>query len=62
MSHSSKPIKFVHLQKLAEQSMLNDTHVIQIGKICTVVLMKAKSSLVFDEDRNVSIRKKDRRW
>ena len=62
MSHSSKPIKFVHLQKLAEQSMLNDTHVIQIGKICTVVLMKAKNSLVFDEDRNVSIRKKDRRW
>ena len=61
MSHSSKPIKFVHLQKLAEQSMLNDTHVIQIGKICTVVLMKAKNSLVFDEDRNVSIRKKDRR-
>ena len=58
MSHSSKPIKFVHLQKLAEQSMLNDTHVIQIGKICTVVLMKAKNSLVFDEDRNVSIRKK----
>ena len=62
MSHSSKPIKFAHLQKLAEQSMLNDTHVIQIGKICTVVLMKAKNSLVFDEDRNVSIRKKDRRW
>ena len=62
MSHSSKPIKFVHLQKLAEQSMLNDTHVIQIGKICTVVLMKAKNSLVFDEDRNVSIREKDRRW
>ena len=61
MSHSSKPIKFVHLQKLAEQSMLNDTHVIQIGKICTVVLMKAKNSLDFDEDRNVSIRKKDRR-
>ena len=40
---SSKPIKFVHLQKLASQPTLNDAHVIEIAKTSSVAFMKARN-------------------
>ena len=46
MWNSKKPIKFAHLQKLANQSTLNKAHVIEITKTCTVTFMKAKNPLV----------------
>ena len=46
-SNSSKPIKFAHLQKLANQLTLNKAHVIEI-----------KVPWLFDVERNVSIEKK----
>ena len=46
MSNSSKPVKFSHLKKLANQSTLNEAHVIEITKACTVVFMKSRNSLV----------------
>ena len=45
MSNSNKPIKFVYLQKLANQSMLNGTLVMEMTKTSTFVFMKVKKSL-----------------
>ena len=41
MSNSNKPIRFVHLQRLAKQSMLNVALVIEKAKTSTVAFMKA---------------------
>ena len=46
MWNSSKPIKFPHLWKLANQLTLNETHVIEKTKVCKVGFMKAKDSFV----------------
>ena len=46
MWNSSKPIKFPHFWKLANQSMLNKAHVIEITKACKVAFMKARDSFV----------------
>ena len=46
MWNSSKPIKFPHLWKLANQSTLNKAHVIEITKACKVAFMKARDSFV----------------
>ena len=62
MSNSSKQTKFSHLQKLANQSTLNDTHVIEITNTCIVDLMKARHSLIFHIQRNVPIEKNTRWW
>ena len=62
MSNSSKQTKFSHLQKLANQSTLNDTHVIEKTNTCIVDLMKAKNSLIFHIQRNASIGKNTRWW
>ena len=43
-----KPIKFAHLLKLANQSMLK-AHVIEITKACVAAFMKARNSLVIWE-------------
>ena len=45
MSNSSKPIKFPHFQKLANQAMLHRAHVIEMAKTSSVALMKTRSSL-----------------
>ena len=47
MPNSRKPIKFAQLQKLANQSTLNDALVIEITMTCTVALMNARNSLIF---------------
>ena len=47
MSNSSKPVKFTHLQKLANQSALNGAYVIEITKTCTLALIKARKYLIF---------------
>ena len=39
MWHLSKPMKFAHLWKLANQSTLNKPHVIGIQKACAVALI-----------------------
>ena len=39
-------IKFAHLQKLANQSMLNKAHLIEITKACIAAFMKSRNSLV----------------
>ena len=52
---SRKPIKFVHLQKLASQTTLNDAHVIEIAKTSSVAFMKARNLCLFDAEINVSI-------
>ena len=57
--NSSKPIRFAHLQKLANQLTLNGGHVIEITKVCTVTFMKARNCLVFRCKKNVPIRKKE---
>ena len=44
--NSSKPIKFPHRWKLANQSTLNKAHVIEITKACKVAFMKARDSFV----------------
>ena len=46
MWNSKKPIKFAHLEKLANQSMLK-AHVIEITKACVAALIRAKNSLGF---------------
>ena len=46
MWNSSKPIKFPHLWKLANQSTLNKAHVIEVTKACKVAFMKARDSFV----------------
>ena len=44
--NSKKPIKFAHLQKVANQSMLNKAYVTEITKAYKVAFMKAGNSLV----------------
>ena len=44
MWNSKKLIKFAHLQKLANQSILNKAHVIEITNACIVAFMKARNS------------------
>ena len=62
-SSSSKQIKFAHLTKLANQSMLIGAHfVVKIAKICTVALMKVRIPWFFDVERNVSIGKRRGWW
>ena len=46
MWNSSKPIKFHHLWKLANESTLNKAQVIEITKTCEVAFMKARDSFV----------------
>ena len=46
MSNSSKPTKFPHFQKLANQAMLHDAHVKEIVKTSTVALMKTRHSFI----------------
>ena len=46
MWNSSKPIKFPHLWKLANQSTLNKAHVIEIKKASKVAFMQARESVV----------------
>ena len=60
MWNSSKPVKFAHLWKLANQSTLNKAHVIKITKSsCTVTFRKARNSLVIRcREERVSWRKK----
>ena len=58
MSNSCKLIKFAPLQKLANQSRFNRTHMKEITKTCTVVLMEARNPLIFDIEINVSVEKK----
>ena len=58
--NSSKPIKFPHLWKLANQSTLNKAHVIEITKACKVAFMKARDSFVVRY--RVSIGKKTPGW
>ena len=60
MWNSSKPIKFPHLWKLANQSTLNKVHVTEITKACKTVFMKARDSFVVRCRANVSIGKKTR--
>ena len=43
MWNSSKPIKFPHLWKSANQSTMNKTHVIEITKACEIAFMKVRS-------------------
>ena len=62
MLNSNKPIKVAHLQKLANQSMLNAALVIEI--LNNSFSESKKNSLdkfwSFDEGRNVLIEKKPR--
>ena len=61
MSNLSKLIKFIHLKKLSNQSMLIDAHyVIRIRKICAVALMEVRIPWFFVVERKVSIGKKNR--
>ena len=46
MSNSNRPMKFSHLQKIVNQSMLNGTHVKEMAKIFTVLFIKARKYLV----------------
>lgn len=46
MSYSNKSIKFAHLKKLANQSMLHGAHLKEMAKTSTVVYMKSRKSLV----------------
>ena len=46
MWNSSKPIKFPHLWKLANQSTLKKADVIEITKACKVAFMKARDYFV----------------
>ena len=58
MSNSNKPVKFADLQ-IANQSMLNGTHVKEMAKIFIVVFMKARKYLVARwKEKNVTWKKK----
>ena len=51
--------QIAHLEKLVNQSMLNEAHVIGIAKACTVALMKAGDSLVVRcREKDVNQKKK----
>ena len=55
---SRKPIKFVHLQKLASQTTLNDAHVIEIAKTSSVAFMKARNFMfVRCRNKRVNLKK-----
>ena len=59
--YSSKPIKFSHLWKLANQWTLNKSHVIETTKACTVAFMKAINSLVIRcREERINWRKKQK--
>ena len=59
MWNSSKPFKFSHLCKLANQSRLNKAYVIEITKACKVFFsVKTRDSYVVCIERNVSVEKK----
>ena len=58
MWNSSKPIKFPHLWKLANQSTLNKAHMIEKTKACKFTFMKARDFFAVRIDRNVSIGKR----
>ena len=61
MSISSKPIKFAHFYKLANQSMMNAALVIKVTKACKVAVMKARNSLVVRcREKHVNWKKKKR--
>ena len=60
MWNSSKPIKFPHLWKLANQSTSNKAHVIEITKACKVTFMKERDSSVIRYRENVWIGEKNR--
>ena len=46
ISNSGKSIKYVHLEKLANQLTFIGAYVIETAKACTVALMEARHSLV----------------
>ena len=63
MSNSSKPIKFPHFQKLANQAMLHRAHVNEMAKTSTVAHMKARSSLVARcREKRVNWENNKKRW
>ena len=53
MSIWNKPIKFVYLQKLANQSVLDGTNLKEMAKRSTVVFMKKENPWLFDEERKM---------
>ena len=54
----NKPIKFVYLQKLANQSVLHGANLKEMAKRSTVVFMKKRKSLVvWWREKNVSWKK-----
>ena len=61
MLNSNKPIKVVHLQKLANQWMLNDALVTEMANNCFSDSMKSKL-WSFEKVRNVLIEKKNEIW
>ena len=58
MFNSNKPIKVAHLQKSANQSLLNGALVMEIGNNSFI---ESKKNL-FDEAENVLIEKKKKRY
>ena len=61
MSNSSKPIKFAHHLRLANQSNLNGAHVIEITKACIVAFMKARNfSAVQCREKRMNWKKKQK--
>ena len=59
MSNLSKPIKFTHLWKLANQSTLKGARATEITKACTFAFMKARNSLVV-QFRKIGKKKKQK--
>ena len=60
-NNNSQPIKFAHLQKLANQLTLNGAHVIEITKTCTVTFMKGRDYLVLRyREKSVNLKKKEK--
>ena len=57
MSYLNKPIKFAHLQKLPNQSMLHGAYLKEMAKTSTAVFIKARESSVFNEEWKMSIEK-----
>ena len=56
---SNKPIKFAHLQKLANQSMVNGSLTIEM---VTILLVKARKTLVVWWSEEHANRKKKKKW
>ena len=62
ISNWSKPIKFAHLQELANQCMMNVAHVIEIIKTSRVAFMKARNSWVARcEEKRIKKKKKKKK-